>query len=128
MANLFLDSLKSISTNTEVVMLLILGVFAAAHSGLAYLRPYGKLQQLRVLHSGHGQQLQLEAFACQPLLLDSCWVCYRETQICNWQCSCLIRQPQRWLSRLAGLCLTALHACRRGSHRPQSIPRHFCAG
>ena len=43
-ANQFLDSLKSISSNTEVVMLLILGVFAAAHSGLAYLRPYGELQ------------------------------------------------------------------------------------
>ena len=41
-ANQFLDSLKSISSNTEVVMLLILGVFAAAHSGLAYLRPYGE--------------------------------------------------------------------------------------
>eukprot|EP00891_Asterochloris_glomerata_P003606 jgi/Astpho2/3606/e_gw1.00058.35.1_t len=41
-ANQFLDSLKSISSNTEVVMLLILGIFAAAHSGLAYLRPYGE--------------------------------------------------------------------------------------
>ena len=47
-ANQFLDSLKSISSNTEVVMLLILGIFAAAHSGLAYLRPYGELQQLWV--------------------------------------------------------------------------------
>lgn len=58
-ANQFLDSLKSISSNTEVVMLLILGVFAAAHSGLAYLRPYGELQQPWVLHVGHSQQLQL---------------------------------------------------------------------
>ena len=46
MANQFLDSLKRVSSNTEVVMLLILGVFAAAHSGLAYLRPYGEVQQL----------------------------------------------------------------------------------
>ena len=42
-ANNFLDVLKSISSNTEVVMLLILAVFAASHSGLAYLRPWGKL-------------------------------------------------------------------------------------
>ena len=41
-ANNFLDFLKSFSTNTEVVMLLILAVFAASHSGLAYLRPWGK--------------------------------------------------------------------------------------
>ncbi len=42
-ANQFLDSLKSISSNPEVVMLLILGVFAGSHSGLAYLRPWGVL-------------------------------------------------------------------------------------
>ena len=40
-ANNFLDSLKGISSNPEVVMLLILGVFASSHSGLAYLRPWG---------------------------------------------------------------------------------------
>jgi len=45
-ANNFLDSLKGISSNPEVVMLLILGVFAASHSGLAYLRPWGKLHGL----------------------------------------------------------------------------------
>lgn len=39
----FLDSLKGISDNPEVVMLLILAVFAGSHSGLAYLRPYGEL-------------------------------------------------------------------------------------
>ena len=42
-ANNFLDSLKAISSNPEVVMLLILAIFAASHSGLAYLRPWGTL-------------------------------------------------------------------------------------
>lgn len=41
-ANNFLDFLKGISDNPEVVMLLILAVFAGSHSGLAYLRPYGE--------------------------------------------------------------------------------------
>ena len=44
-ANQFLNSLKAVSSNPEVVMLLILAVFAGAHSGLAYLRPYGETAQ-----------------------------------------------------------------------------------
>ena len=40
-ANNFLDSLRNISDNPEIVMLLILAVFAGSHSSLAYLRPYG---------------------------------------------------------------------------------------
>ena len=50
-ANNFLDSLKGISSNPEVVMLLILGMFAASHSGLAYLRPWGKLHRLNTPHT-----------------------------------------------------------------------------
>ena len=50
LANNFVDSLKGVSDNPEVVMLLILAVFAGSHSGLAYLRPYGKL----LVHQGSG--------------------------------------------------------------------------
>lgn len=50
-ANNFLDSLTSISDNPEVVMLLILAVFAGSHSGLAYLRPYGELSDRSVIAS-----------------------------------------------------------------------------
>ncbi len=56
-ANNFLDSLKIISSNPEVVMLLILGVFAASHSGLAYLRPWGKLHGLNTPTYMHVSQL-----------------------------------------------------------------------
>lgn len=73
-ANNFLDSLKGISSNPEVVMLLILGVFAASHSGLAYLRPWGKLHRLNTPHtrnlpvalqpfcSSRKHQMQVQAF------------------------------------------------------------------
>ena len=50
-ANNFLESLTAISDNPEVVMLLILAVFAGSHSGLAYLRPYGELSNRSIITS-----------------------------------------------------------------------------
>ena len=41
------------------------------------------------------------SFCLPSVLIGSCWVCQRKTQKCNWQRSCCIRQPQRWLSHLA---------------------------
>ncbi|KAI3431840.1 hypothetical protein D9Q98_010592 [Chlorella vulgaris] len=38
----FIAALSSLSSDSSVVILAILAVFAAAHSGLAYLRPYGE--------------------------------------------------------------------------------------
>lgn len=38
----FSESLETLAPNSEVAMLEILLVFAVAHSGLAYLRPYGE--------------------------------------------------------------------------------------
>ena len=63
-ANNFLDSLKGISSNPEVVMLLILGVFAASHSGLAYLRPWGKLHALNTLYKFANLPIALQPFCC----------------------------------------------------------------
>ena len=40
----FIASLSSLSDDSSVVMLAILLVFAIAHSGLAFLRPYGALK------------------------------------------------------------------------------------
>jgi len=39
----FIAALSSVSEDSSVVMLAILLVFAIAHSGLAFLRPYGAL-------------------------------------------------------------------------------------
>jgi hypothetical protein len=38
----FVSAVGSISSDSSVVMLAILLVFAVAHSGLAFLRPYGE--------------------------------------------------------------------------------------
>ena len=38
----FLQQLQSISSDSHVVMVAIFAVFAVVHSGLAYLRPWGK--------------------------------------------------------------------------------------
>ena len=67
-ANNFLDSLKGISSNPEVVMLLILGVFAASHSGLAYLRPWGKLHALNIANCIAAFLLFLQAPDAGPKL------------------------------------------------------------
>jgi zeta-carotene isomerase len=37
----FVAALSSLSSDSSVVILAILAVFALAHSGLAFLRPYG---------------------------------------------------------------------------------------
>ena len=37
-----LDQIKALSSNSEVVMVAIFGLFAVIHSGLAYLRPWGE--------------------------------------------------------------------------------------
>ena len=42
----FVAALASLSSDSSVVMLAILAVFALAHSGLAFLRPYGALRGL----------------------------------------------------------------------------------
>ena len=42
----FVNSLKELSSNSEVVMVAIFAVFAFVHSGLAYLRPQGKLHPI----------------------------------------------------------------------------------
>ncbi|KAK9812970.1 hypothetical protein WJX72_006637 [[Myrmecia] bisecta] len=42
LANNFLAAIESFSSNPEVVITFIMVIFAAAHSGLAYLRPYGE--------------------------------------------------------------------------------------
>ena len=38
----FLQQLKSLSSDSHIVMVAIFAVFAVVHSGLAYLRPWGK--------------------------------------------------------------------------------------
>jgi zeta-carotene isomerase len=42
LADDFLATLEGLTSNSEATMLLILFVFAVAHSGLAFLRPYGE--------------------------------------------------------------------------------------
>ena len=37
----FVNVLKDLSSNSEVVMVAIFAIFAVVHSGLAYLRPWG---------------------------------------------------------------------------------------
>jgi len=37
----FVNVLKDLSSNSEVVMVAIFAIFALIHSGLAYLRPWG---------------------------------------------------------------------------------------
>ena len=75
-ANNFLDVLKTVSSNTEVVMLLILAVFAASHSGLAYLRPWGKLAPVS---SGTSHACQLH-----------------HVLSCGHSTPCLLRQNAGW--------------------------------
>ena len=41
-ATAFLEQLEKISSDSTALMLAIFAVFALVHSGLAYLRPYGK--------------------------------------------------------------------------------------
>jgi len=42
-ATAFLEQLEKISSDSTALMLAIFAVFALVHSGLAYLRPYGRL-------------------------------------------------------------------------------------
>lgn len=55
----FIATLSSLSDDSSVVMLAILLVFAVAHSGLAFLRPYG----------ARGQRLLPLPLCCWPSCL-----------------------------------------------------------
>ena len=66
----FIATLSSLSDDSSVVMLAILLVFAIAHSGLAFLRPYGACARAGRLVAGAAWPCFQSAYPHAP----SCWL------------------------------------------------------